>query len=328
MGNFNDSMLGERLADFIKNVRDPRIINMAFGLRAPSGVYVDTGFVPNKSTHAVEIDCKYASTFTEVNDGAQNPPETRFYLGVGNSYWKTGYGGGYHDHGIANTERNLHRLTGTGERYVNDELVASFAGSILNQVDSFYLWGKGTYRYDSTIYYGFTAWDGNVPVQELKPIIKGSNMYSKIPAPSNCFWDTVSETYVEPINGELEIVILPEDLEAFAKKLLDEKGTLDGEARIDVEHTTNFAKWTLGQIFNNQQPGDNFRVEVTHAAGMYKQDFAKIYKNQTTYGPDVQHLVVLDKYTLNQVFHNYFLSPTSEFGVNVVHDPKLVQTDV
>lgn len=224
---YQKALQGDILHDLDRVVRDPRIIDMKFAIQLtdPTG-YLNTTFIPNSYDSVVELDCLYPDVSIDILDGAQNPSEMRFYMGCSDGYWRTGFAGTYLQHDVADTARHLHKLTGGGERYLDNTLLETFGGSIITQLDPFYLWGKGTYRYPNTWYYGFRAWRGTTLVHDFRPIIVGSNMYSETPAPSNCFWDMVNKCYVEPDVGECSIAILQSDLTENAIEKMNQRGPI------------------------------------------------------------------------------------------------------
>lgn len=271
---YTREMMGNVLHDLDRVVRDPRIIDMQFALRMTNASgYLDTGFVPNTDDTVVEIDCIYDDVSTDVFDGAQNPSEMRFYMGKTNGYWRTGFAGIYDNHDVADTNRHVHKLTGTGERFVDGEQIQSYAGSIITQLDPFYLWGKGDYRYPNTWYYGFRAWRGTTLVHDFRPIIAGSNMYSETPAPSNCFWDTVAEQYVEPTVGTLDVIVLQADLDANAlARLANNIGNLSS-GQVSIVSDIGAFYVDLGKVYNSLSVAD---LKVVTDIGAEYREFDKI----------------------------------------------------
>ena len=312
MRKYTPDMVGDILHDFKKAVFDPRVFNMEFGLQMtdPLG-FLDTLFVPNSVDTVVELDVRYIDPSVEIYDGAQNPGTVRFYLGTYNNQWRTGFAGVYEDYGTANTNRNIHTLTGEGKRYVNDDLINEYTGSILTQVDSFYLWGKGTYRYPNTVYYGVRMWKGGVLQRELIPIIAGSNRHSEIPAPSHCFWDTVSEQYIEPTLGSLNLFILSGELTKQAEARRDGEGSFTIDA-LSVSSDMKVDLITMQRIFQSLDVGD---LEVVTDFNVEYRTFDKIPYLLDTGELDVFCDFAVQYVTLNQRFNS-----ETAMGLDVTYD--------
>lgn len=205
-----NEMLGEILMDFVEHSTDPRIDLFDFGLRMDdANGFLDLGFVPNADNHAVELDVQYTNATESKYDGAQEPADVRFYMGISNNQWRTGLGSAYYEHGVASIYRNRHVLVGNGQRFINDILVLEKPNDISTQTGSFYLWGRGgtTYHNPGIIYYGVKVFDGNVLIKDLVAVKGGTTRYSSNPAPEHCFWDKVNEVYVTPsVPAELVVV--------------------------------------------------------------------------------------------------------------------------
>ena len=195
------------------------------GMCSDGTAYVNTGWSPSSNNVTIELCAQFGDAETPntlkwmgvtsngtnslmmgIDENGVNPYKEAYAVGSEYVYTNTRSSTKY-------CKRLLNAAEGTYS--IDNKQVATFTpptnlAAINGNFTLFAVYDSFNENYyteaGNVIVYSLKIIEDNVIVRNMLPVRIGSVKYSNIPAPSNCFWDTVTSSYYEAIGGTLTAV--------------------------------------------------------------------------------------------------------------------------
>ena len=201
-----------------RDVRDMIVkgksIQKAYALTVPATVtggvksYINTGFIPNQNTK-YEMEIFVPSS---LNDSQFMEARNSSMIGIGmvasnlQNVIRFRYGSQTNPINSVSIPKNnaYHRIVQDGRYcYADGNLVYTFAAETFSAGYPFWLfWINSAGNFSDVVQdlrkiKSCKIWDNGALIRDFISVPQGNTQYSKVPAPSNCMWDKVTQTYFE-----------------------------------------------------------------------------------------------------------------------------------